>query len=100
MAAAAWGVRVGVAVVLVPDGRHVARVSFEEQLWHRIEPFGRLAADRANLIDRRLLDRQLGFDHGAAFPALKVVAGHQSSSSLQAAQTPQMAKWSTCGSNR
>jgi hypothetical protein len=76
MAAAPRGVCVGVPIVLVPHRSHIPRVCFEEQLRHRVEPFGRLLADGARLIDRRLIEWQLDFDDGAAAAALKIVAGH------------------------
>ena len=83
----------GVAVVLVPDGGDIARVGFEEELRHRIEPSGRLGADRAGLLGRCLVDREFDFDDGAALATLEVVPGHQSPSvAMHSTQTPQIAK--------
>ena len=83
----------GVPIMLMPHGSHIARVCFEKQFRHGKEPFGRLLANRAGLFDRRLIDWQLDFDDGAAVAALKIVPRHQSSpDSSQLAQTPQMAR--------
>lgn len=76
MAAAPGGVCMDVSIMLVPHGGYIPRVCFEEQLRHGVEPFGRLLADGASSIGRRLIERQLEFDNSAAVEALKIVPGH------------------------
>ena len=56
MAATPWGMRVRVPVMLVPHGCHIARIWFEEQLRHGVQPFGRLLADGTSSIGRRLIE--------------------------------------------
>lgn len=93
MASPAGRMRVGIAVVLVPDWGHVARIGFEEQLWHGVQPLGWLRANRADLVVRRLIGWQLDFDDRPAVTTLKIVAGHQSASAPpHSAQTPQTAR--------
>ncbi len=93
MASTARSMRVGIAVVLMPDRRDIPWIGLEEQLRHSVKPLGRLLADRADLIDRCFLDRKRNLDDGAAIAALEIVPGHQSSPvSSHPAQTPQMAR--------
>lgn len=93
MAPAPRGMRMSVAIVLMPDGGDIARVGFEEQLRHCIQPFGRLLANEADLIGRRLIERQLDFHDGPTIAALKVIPRHHSfPESSHPTQTPQIAR--------
>jgi hypothetical protein len=76
MSPAPGGVRMGVSIMLVPHGGHIAGVCLEEQLRHGVQPFGRLLANGTSSIGRRLIERQLEFDDRAAVTALKIVSGH------------------------
>ena len=77
VAAPAGRMCVSVSVVLVPNRGDIARVGFEEEFRHRVEPGGWLLANGADLLDRCLVEGEFYFDHGATVAALKVVARHQ-----------------------
>lgn len=85
--------RVGISIVLVPNGSDIARVGFEKEFWHREEPLRRTTAHETWLIVRGMFDGQFSLEHCATFPTSKIVLWHYSrSAALHLEQSPQIAR--------
>ena len=67
-----------IPIVVVPDGADVARVGFEEELRHRVDPGRRDAADRTRRGSGHVKHRPLPLVRCPAFRAGVVVFRHAS----------------------
>lgn len=100
MATPARGVRVAVAIVVMPDGADIPGIGLEEQLrWGERTPRGLIAYGTGGWF-RRLRHRPLLFKASAALRASEVVLRHgprqlsEIAAGRQCGQKPNSARWS------